>query len=154
MGKKSRKKYQVQKDENTKVEQKIVTSTKEYKRYVPVLIVIGIIIAGALLLRYVYSRPGKHDSLAQCVVDSGTKMYSAWWCTHCQEQKRMFGSSFKIIVEGGAHVECSPGGTQTFSDFCRNAGITSTPTWVFPDGSMQPGRLPIETIAEKSGCNI
>ena len=31
-----------------------------------------------------------YDSFAQCLTDDGVKMYGAWWCPHCQSQKKLF----------------------------------------------------------------
>ena len=29
----------------------------------------------------------KYDAFARCLSDRGVKMYGAWWCPHCKEQK-------------------------------------------------------------------
>jgi len=41
--------------------------------------------------------PGQHDELAQCLTSQGVKMYGAYWCPHCQDQKDDFGASFTYI---------------------------------------------------------
>ncbi len=115
---------------------------------------IAIVIIAFLIFSNKETEPGKYDQLAQCIVESGTKMYSAWWCPHCSEQKKAFGSSFKILEEGGAHIECSPGGIRYFSEFCRSQGIQGTPTWEFPEGTKQSGKLPLEVIAQKINCTL
>lgn len=97
---------------------------------------------------------GEYDDFAQCVVDSGAKMYSAWWCPHCQNQKDAFGSSFRILEEGGVHFECSPGGIQTFSQECLELGIQGTPTWRFSNGNELGGFLTLPRIAQETGCEI
>src|SRR3989344_3569664 len=40
-------------------------------------------------------KPGKYDPFAQCLTDNGAKMFGAYWCPHCSDQKKMFGSSWK-----------------------------------------------------------
>jgi hypothetical protein len=92
---------------------------------------------------------GKYDEFAQCLTTSGTKMYGAYWCPHCSDQKEAFGSSWQYVN----YVECSnPDGSQT--DVCVQAGIRSYPTWEFPDGSRQSGFLSFETLASKTGCEL
>ena len=38
--------------------------------------------------------PSIYDGFAQCVSDSGARMWGAWWCPHCENQKELFGNSF------------------------------------------------------------
>ena len=69
-----------------------------------------------------------YDSLAKCLTDKGVKMYGAWWCSHCQNQKKMFSGSFQYIN----YIECSSTGQRDFLEVCRKAQIKSYPTWEFP----------------------
>jgi hypothetical protein len=114
--------------------------------------ILVIVVLGVFIVKSISSGSSKYDNFAQCIVDSGAKMYSAWWCPHCQEQKKLFGKSFDIIENAGLHVECSPGGTRSFSQFCRDAGITGTPTWKFADGTDAGGRLALNVLAERTNC--
>ncbi len=114
---------------------------------------IVIVIVAIFLFSNKETEPGKYDEFAQCIVESGAKLYSAWWCPHCSEQKKAFGTSFDILDEGGVHVECSPGGIRYFSEFCKSQGVSGTPTWEFPDGTKQSGKLPLEVIAQKTNCS-
>ena len=41
------------------------------------------------------------DSFAQCLTSKGMKMYGAWWCPHCAEQKESFGYGFHHSATGG-----------------------------------------------------
>jgi len=94
---------------------------------------------------------GEHDSLAQCLTDNGVKMYGAWWCPHCQDQKKEFGSSFDLID----YVECAvgnPGSGQTKA--CDDAKITGYPTWIFKDGTRLEGEQTFNKLAETAGCEI
>lgn len=120
--------------------------------YYVVGLVVVVIIAFILFSNNKETVPGEYDKLAQCIVDSGAELYSAWWCPHCSEQKKAFGTSFDILDEGGVHVECSPGGIKYFSEFCKSQGVSVTPTWEFPDGTKQSGKLPLEVIAQKTNC--
>lgn len=94
--------------------------------------------------------PSQYDSFAQCLTDKGTIMYGAWWCPHCQNQKNLFGTSFKKVT----YVECSPNQTKTMSEQCKNDGIEGYPTWVFADGTKVSGEQTFDFLAEKSGCEL
>lgn len=86
--------------------------------------------------------------LAQCLKDSGTIFYGAFWCPHCRSQKEMFGAAQKLLP----YVECSTLDGNGQLPVCREKGITGYPTWEFPDGSRLSGEQSFETLAEKSGC--
>lgn len=81
----------------------------------------------------------KYDLLAKCLTEKGVKMYGAFWCGHCQNQKKAFGSSFQYIN----YQECTIDGKQnSFAQVCQDAGIEGYPTWIFPQGSEQIGSSP------------
>lgn len=90
----------------------------------------------------------KLDGFAQCLSNSGAKFYGAFWCTHCQSQKKLFGSSKQYLP----YIECSATDGQTQLPICKEAGIEGYPTWVFSDGSRLSGQLPLATLAEKTSC--
>ena len=93
---------------------------------------------------------GQHDQLAQCITQKGAKMYGAYWCSHCNNQKRMFGNSFSKIN----YIECSLSDGKTQTEVCQQAGINSYPTWEFGDGSRLEGELSLEILAQKTGCSL
>ncbi len=105
------------------------------------------------VIAYQSTLPGKYDEFAQCLVDKGAKMYGAWWCPHCQEQKKEFGKSWKILVNSGNYVECSTA-QKTITELCRNEKIDGYPTWRFADGSEIGGRASIPSLEAKTGCII
>jgi hypothetical protein len=90
------------------------------------------------------------DGFAKCVNKAGAKMYGAWWCPHCADQKEMFGYAFQYVN----YVECSPPGKRTETDICKQAGIKNFPTWQFADGSRAEGALHLQAIGEKTGCRL
>src|SRR3989344_6281233 len=111
---------------------------------------IGIVIMVAIisLLVYVSRLPGKYDGFARCIKDSGAKFYGAFWCSHCQTQKRAFGKSAKYLP----YVECStPDGQGQLSE-CSESGVQSHPTWQYPDGTRESGEITFERLAEKTSC--
>jgi hypothetical protein len=93
---------------------------------------------------------GRLDSFAQCLSSKGAKMYGAYWCPHCEEQKELFGSSFQYAP----YVECGIEGSRAEQPVCVTAGVKNFPTWVFPDGSRVEGKLPIVTLRDKTGCPL
>lgn len=88
------------------------------------------------------------DEFAQCIADSGTTFYGTFWCPYCQSQKADFRNSTNL-----PYVECSKPNKQ-MNATCVAAGIKNFPTWEFPDGSRQTGRLPLQMLAEKTDCAL
>lgn len=78
-------------------------------------------------------------------------MYGAYWCSHCENQKAMFG---KQAVRELTYVECDPRGADAKPELCRQKKITGTPTWEFADGSRIEGEVPLEALAQKTGCEL
>src|SRR3989339_819290 len=37
------------------------------------------------------------DEFAKCLNETGVKMYGTEWCSHCKEQKKLFGESFQFV---------------------------------------------------------
>lgn len=122
-------------------------------------IYIVIILAVAILLTFglsflnddsTPSGPGQYDELAVCLADKGVKFYGAFWCSHCAEQKKIFGNSAKLLP----YIECSTPNAMDQTDVCKAAGIESYPTWIFPDGSKVTGGLTPAELATKSECAL
>jgi len=117
-------------------------------------IVSGVVIAVLLLFGYYYYKeattPGQYDDFAQCIADSGTIFYGAFWCPNCQNQKELFGKSEKRLK----YIECSTANGQGQLPVCVDAGIQAYPTWEFSGGERVTGVLPLETLAEKTGCEL
>ena len=82
--------------------------------------------------------------------DSGSTFFGAYWCPHCSEQKKLFGSSFKNVD----YVECSLPNRAGQTRVCNEAGITGYPTWEFGDGTRASGALPLEILSIRSGCSL
>jgi len=125
---------------------------KTKTNFIIFIIIIVIIIGGVgfSASRSDNSKIGKLDQFAQCINDSGAKFYGAFWCTHCQNQKKLFGSSQKLLP----YIECSTpdGGGQL--PICKDAGIDGYPTWTFADESLLSGEIPLDILAEKTRCSL
>ena len=90
---------------------------------------------------------GKYDAFAQCLEEKGAKFYGAFWCSHCSEQKKLFGSSAKYLP----YIECSTSNKQGQTSVCINANIQNYPTWEFADSS-RTGSLTLSELSQKTGC--
>ncbi len=97
---------------------------------------------------YLKNRPSGLEDFAACLKDEGAIFYGTFWCPHCQNQKKMFGSAAKLLP----YVECSTPDGKGQLPVCAEAGIEGYPTWVFADGSRLSGEVPLSTLAEKTGC--
>lgn len=105
---------------------------------------LGIVIIAVAYGIYAFSsdESGQHDALARCLTQEGVIMYGTDWCPHCQNQKQMFGQSFRYVN----YINCDLN-----SAACDLAGVTGYPTWQFPDGQAS-GVQSISVLAERSGC--
>ena len=93
--------------------------------------------------------PGKYDAFADCLTEKGVKMYGAYWCPHCANQKRMFCSSWDRVT----YVECAIEGQNVQTQICQKEGIKSYPTWDF-GFERQTGELSFAQLSEKTGCAL
>ncbi|KKR43100.1 MAG: Vitamin K epoxide reductase [Candidatus Nomurabacteria bacterium GW2011_GWF2_40_12] len=94
--------------------------------------------------------PGKYDAFATCLKDEGAVFYGAFWCTHCQATKKMFGASQKLLP----YVECSTADGRGQVQMCADKKIMSYPTWEFADGSRLEGEVTFEQLALKTSCQL
>jgi len=94
----------------------------------------------------------KHDGFARCLSQHGVKMYGAWWCPHCQEQKEKFGASF----EYAPYVECGiKGQTHGQSQVCKDEKVEHYPTWQFPPTGERVERIfSLEELSDRTGCAL
>ena len=112
-----------------------------------------VILLGALIFVFLFflvsNNPAptasKFDDFAKCLAEKNITMYGAEWCSHCQNEKKAFGDSFKFVP----YVGC-PKDPQR----CLDVGIEGYPTWVLPDGKKLVGEQGIEVLSKESGCDI
>ena len=98
--------------------------------------------------------PGKYDAFATCLKDKGAVFYGAFWCPHCQAQKKLFGTSAKLLP----YVECSTADASGQLPICIAKKIESYPTWELADGTRIPTEnsagVTLETLAAKTSCEL
>ncbi len=99
------------------------------------LIIGGLIVAVALIGFVVYAvkgntGPGPLDGFATALKDGGATFYGAFWCPHCQAEKKLFGKSARLLP----YVECSTPAGDTQNQACNDKKIEGYPTWEFKNG--------------------
>lgn len=120
---------------------------KNIKNILILILFLGVI----FILGYIIFKPKVSNNFynleefAKCLTNKGAVMYGAYWCPHCKEQKKMFGSAFQYIK----YVEC----TEKVQE-CLNKNIKGYPTWIFKDGSRLEGEQSLEVLSEKTGCEL
>ena len=86
-------------------------------------------------------------ALAEHLTASGSKLYTAYWCPHCHDQKELFGrqATEKLTV-----IECAPDGRNSQRELCEAKKIEGYPTWEI-NGQLDSGVKPLAKLAEVSG---
>ncbi len=87
-------------------------------------------------------------ALAEHLTGEGAVFYGASWCSHCQDQKRLFGASARRLP----YIECSPAGRNApQAPSCNRAGVTNYPTWVIDGRAIVGEVLSLARLANASG---
>ncbi len=86
-------------------------------------------------------------ALAQHLKASGAKMYGAYWCSHCHDQKSLFGAEALAELP---YVECDAKGINAQPDQCKAAKVDGYPTWVIENQTIS-GTQELADLAEASG---
>ena len=115
-----------------------------------ILLILGVIVAVLFGRDSTPPVPGKYDTFAQCLTEKKTVFYGAFWCSHCQATKKLFGSSVKFLD----YVECSTPDASAQTQICRDKKIEGYPTWEFADGSRLTGEISLQQLAEKTSCTL
>lgn len=111
---------------------------------------IGVVIAIILIVLGIYliffstatGQATSKNNFAKCLSEKGATFYGAAWCGHCQNQKALFGDSFKYVN----YVECTLN-AQT----CQSAGVMAYPTWII-NGQKYEGEMTIAFLAKLTEC--
>jgi hypothetical protein len=126
------------------------TSNPKSKR----MIVYALLIAAAFGVAYYLGHRSQHqhDAFARCLTDRGVKMYGAYWCPHCQEQKEKFDASF----EYAPYIECGvQGDAHAQSQACKEANVKHYPTWQFPPIGERVERVfTLQELSDRTGCPL
>jgi len=85
--------------------------------------------------------------LARHLTSIGAKMYAAYWCPHCHDQKQLFGRQALALL---TIVECAPDGRNSQTALCQEKKIEGFPTWEI-NGKMTSGTQTLQQLADVSG---
>ena len=119
--------------------------TKKVLRYIIILALLA-----AVYLAGRYYEDHKYDSFAKCLAGKNAKMYGLYWCPHCADQKREFGSSFRYVP----YVECASENPHELTPACKAAGVKLFPSWQFGADPPKEGILELQDLSLKTGCSL
>lgn len=94
--------------------------------------------------------------LAKHLKQIGAKMYGAYWCPHCHDQKELFGKEAAAIYP---YIECAPDGVNSKTALCQETAPKiekqtgqnfGFPTWEIK-GQYLTGTQQLSDLATKSG---
>lgn len=123
---------------------------KSNRRFVVAAIVLFVAVATGSSWWRQHRQGNKYDAFAKCLTQKNVRMYGLETCTHCLEQKELFGASFQYVN----YTECLIPGARQLQPECQAAGVKRFPTWQFSDGSRNEGTMPLQAIADKTGCTL
>ncbi|KAH8048454.1 vitamin K epoxide reductase-like protein [Aureococcus anophagefferens] len=86
-------------------------------------------------------------ALAAHLKAKGAKMYGAYWCSHCFNQKQEFGKTAYKAID---YYECAEDGYASRRDACQARDIKGYPTWEI-GGALYPGEKTLDELAALSG---
>jgi glutaredoxin len=95
-----------------------------------------------------YHKNHRYDALGRCMASKQVKMFGAYWCPHCADQKEILGKSYRFVYE-----ECGVPGSHAEQEECKAQGVKVFPTWRLPDGSLKPGVFSAQELSDKTGCS-
>ncbi|CAB9515123.1 Vitamin K epoxide reductase family [Seminavis robusta] len=72
------------------------------------------------------------------------KLYGAYWCSHCYDQKEAFGKQAFSTIQ---YIECSKDGYNQQNGLCKEKNVPGYPTWEI-NGKLYPGEQAIEELEE------
>lgn len=116
----------------------------KHNRIMSIVILIGII----FIVYFLFNRSGKRgeNNLASCLKQKGAKMYGAYYCGYCNQQKQILGNSSDI-----PYIECIDKNGKSKEE-CSKLNVASYPTWIFSDGKRISGLASVEQLKQYAGC--
>ena len=111
-----------------------------------ILIFVVMVVAGGIKAYYSNNSEEEriYDDFAKCLTEKGIAMGGSPMCSHCNAQKELFGNSFQYIEYHICDID----------EWCLENSITGYPTWVFSDGGILLGKQSLQTLSDKSGCEL
>ena len=72
------------------------------------------------------------------------RMFGAWWCSHCADQKEALG---KEAFSSLTYVECAADGANSQRALCQKADVPGYPTWQI-DGKLYSGEKSVAELED------
>jgi len=84
--------------------------------------------------------------IAKTLKSLDSKMYGAYWCSHCYEQKQTLG---KEAFQKGyiTYIECDKEGYESQRSLCKERKVPGYPTWEI-GGKLFPGEQSLEELGD------
>ncbi|RJQ18945.1 hypothetical protein C4580_06045 [Candidatus Woesearchaeota archaeon] len=94
--------------------------------------------------------PNDKTSFIQCLAEHGIEIYGTEHCSSCRALSRSLGNSYPRLTS----FECDPYAADSDYPLCAEKNITVLPTIILPNGERLSGKIRLETLAEKTGCEL
>jgi len=108
-----------------------------------VCIVMVVFLSFFVFTGYFVAKPAPGaNALAKCLTYKNATVYVSKYCSHCAEQKALFGDAFSLLNS----IDCADD-----QQACARAGVGAVPTWSI-SGKHYEGTQTLERLAELSGC--
>jgi hypothetical protein len=73
------------------------------------------------------------------------KMFGAYWCSHCYDQKQRLGK--EVFTNYVPYIECSKEGLNNQRELCEEKKIPGYPTWEI-GGKLYPGEMYLDELTK------
>ena len=83
-------------------------------------------------------------ALASDLKSLDARMFGAFWCSHCYDQKQALGYE---AMQSIPYIECDREGANSQRDFCKEKDVPGYPTWEI-GGKLFPGERSVEELRE------
>ena len=83
-------------------------------------------------------------ALASDLTSLDSRMFGAFWCSHCYDQKQALGYE---AMQSIPYIECDREGLNSKRDFCKEKDVPGYPTWEI-GGKLFPGERSLEELRE------
>lgn len=80
--------------------------------------------------------------LAETLKSRNARLYGAFWCSHCADQKETLGAEAAAIMP---YYECDAEGQNSKRDECQKVGVRGYPTWQL-DGKLYSGERSLDDL--------
>lgn len=84
-------------------------------------------------------------AIAKDLLKLNAKMYGAYWCSHCYDQKQSLGK--QAFYQSVQYIECSKEGVNSQAPLCKERNVPGYPTWELA-GQLFPGEQDLDELQD------